>query len=217
MKAIQQTLREMTTITKNSALTSRINSQFQQNHKQVDTNPAAWFKPSPDIWTPAPKDPDVWDPPTPPVPARTNRAGNVGKKNERKSVLPHVQKVAPNSRKSTANKPSTNGKTTSRKTATPATDDDSKEDDQQSQEDDKEQKFQPSSHIEAELVDILERDILQKNPNVKWDDIADLQDAKRLLEEAVVLPMWMPDYFKGELVVLVTFFYNYFHGIKNRR
>lgn len=42
-----------------------------------------------------------------------------------------------------------------------------------------------------------ERDILQKNPNIHWDDIADLTEAKRLLEEAVVLPMWMPDYFKG--------------------
>lgn len=41
-----------------------------------------------------------------------------------------------------------------------------------------------------------ERDILQKNPNIRWDDIADLHEAKRLLEEAVVLPMWMPDYFK---------------------
>lgn len=41
-----------------------------------------------------------------------------------------------------------------------------------------------------------ERDILQKNPNIHWDDIADLTEAKRLLEEAVVLPMWMPDYFK---------------------
>lgn len=31
---------------------------------------------------------------------------------------------------------------------------------------------------------------------MRWSDIADLQDAKRLLEEAVVLPMLMPDYFK---------------------
>lgn len=44
---------------------------------------------------------------------------------------------------------------------------------------------------------MLERDILQKNPNVRWDDIADLQEAKKLLEEAVVLPMWMPEFFKG--------------------
>lgn len=51
--------------------------------------------------------------------------------------------------------------------------------------------------MDRELVDILERDIVQKNPNIHWDDIADLQEAKRLLEEAVVLPMWMPDFFKG--------------------
>lgn len=42
----------------------------------------------------------------------------------------------------------------------------------------------------------LERDIVQKDPNVRWTDIADLTEAKRLLEEAVVLPMWMPDFFK---------------------
>lgn len=53
---------------------------------------------------------------------------------------------------------------------------------------------------ERELADILERDIIQKNPNVKWDDIADLHEAKRLLEEAVVLPLWMPEYFKGDQI-----------------
>lgn len=52
--------------------------------------------------------------------------------------------------------------------------------------------------MERELADVLERDIVQKNPNIRWDDIADLQEAKRLLEEAVVLPMWMPEFFKGK-------------------
>ena len=33
--------------------------------------------------------------------------------------------------------------------------------------------------------------------SVNRDDIAGLKEAKRLLEEAVVLPLWMPDYFKG--------------------
>ena len=53
------------------------------------------------------------------------------------------------------------------------------------------------SGYDKDLVDMLERDIVQKGPNIHWDDIADLQEAKRLLEEAVVLPMWMPDFFKG--------------------
>jgi len=38
---------------------------------------------------------------------------------------------------------------------------------------------------------------LSTRPNVSWDDVADLEEAKRLLEEAVVLPLLMPDYFQG--------------------
>ncbi|XP_053615642.1 katanin p60 ATPase-containing subunit A1 isoform X2 [Plodia interpunctella] len=62
---------------------------------------------------------------------------------------------------------------------------------------DEERRFEPASAADVDLVDMLERDIVQKNPNIRWDDIADLTEAKRLLEEAVVLPMWMPDFFKG--------------------
>lgn len=57
-------------------------------------------------------------------------------------------------------------------------------------------KFDPSGH-DKDLVEALERDILLRDPNVKWNDIAGLKEAKRLLEEAIVLPLWMPDYFKG--------------------
>ncbi|CAG9759385.1 unnamed protein product [Ceutorhynchus assimilis] len=59
-----------------------------------------------------------------------------------------------------------------------------------------EKKFECNG-MERELADVLERDIVQKNPNIRWDDIADLHEAKRLLEEAVVLPMWMPEFFTG--------------------
>lgn len=51
--------------------------------------------------------------------------------------------------------------------------------------------------VDKELVEMIERDIVDFNANVHWDDIAELHEAKGLLEEAVVLPMWMPDYFKG--------------------
>jgi katanin p60 ATPase-containing subunit A1 len=50
---------------------------------------------------------------------------------------------------------------------------------------------------DKELREMIERDMLDKQPGVRWDDIAGLTDAKRLLEEAVVLPLLMPDYFQG--------------------
>lgn len=54
---------------------------------------------------------------------------------------------------------------------------------------------------------MLERDVLETTPGVRWDDVAGLSEAKRLLEEAVVLPLWMPEYFqvllmKDDLVLL---------------
>jgi len=50
---------------------------------------------------------------------------------------------------------------------------------------------------DLDLVQALERDIVSENPNVKWTDIAGNKEAKRLLEEAVVLPLLIPDYFTG--------------------
>ena len=54
-----------------------------------------------------------------------------------------------------------------------------------------------SDSPDKHLIEMIERDILESTPSVKWDDIADLTQAKSLLEEAVVLPLWMPDYFQG--------------------
>ena len=50
---------------------------------------------------------------------------------------------------------------------------------------------------EQKLVNLLEREMLQRNPGTSWNDIAGLNDAKSLLQEAVVLPLLMPDYFRG--------------------
>lgn len=50
-----------------------------------------------------------------------------------------------------------------------------------------------------ELAAYLQRDILIENPNVKFTDIIGLDDAKRLIKEAVMLPLKYPDYFTGIL------------------
>lgn len=50
---------------------------------------------------------------------------------------------------------------------------------------------------DARMVEIIERDIIDQRCNVSWDDIASLDDAKRLLKEAVVLPLLMPELFTG--------------------
>jgi len=44
---------------------------------------------------------------------------------------------------------------------------------------------------------MLEKDMLEKNPNVEFDDIADLDATKKTLQEAVLLPILMPEYFVG--------------------
>ena len=44
---------------------------------------------------------------------------------------------------------------------------------------------------------MVEREVVDMNPNVSFDDIAELDTAKRALTEAVVLPLLMPDFFIG--------------------
>ena len=66
-----------------------------------------------------------------------------------------------------------------------------------SDEDAEPKKFVPSNDADRELVDMIERDILDKHPSVRWNDVAGLSEAKRLLEEAVVLPRLMPEFFRG--------------------
>jgi len=50
---------------------------------------------------------------------------------------------------------------------------------------------------DTDLINMIEREVLVVNPNVQFDDIADLDETKKLLQEAVLLPILMPDYFRG--------------------
>ena len=50
---------------------------------------------------------------------------------------------------------------------------------------------------DTDLIEMVEREVVEMNPNVNFDDIAELDSAKRALTEAVVLPLLMPDFFVG--------------------
>ncbi|XP_064653294.1 katanin p60 ATPase-containing subunit A-like 2 isoform X2 [Lineus longissimus] len=50
-----------------------------------------------------------------------------------------------------------------------------------------------------ELAQVISRDIYSEDPNVRWEDIIGLDNAKRLVKEAVVYPIKYPQLFKGIL------------------
>ncbi|KAK4421077.1 Katanin p60 ATPase-containing subunit A-like 2 [Sesamum alatum] len=55
-----------------------------------------------------------------------------------------------------------------------------------------------SAEVRA-LAESLSRDIIRGSPDVKWETIKGLENAKRLLKEAVVMPIKYPKYFTGLL------------------
>jgi katanin p60 ATPase-containing subunit A1 len=57
--------------------------------------------------------------------------------------------------------------------------------------------FRSEEPEEQRLVSVLEREMLSRHPNIPWTDIAGLHEAKGLLQEAVILPILMPEYFQG--------------------
>lgn len=71
----------------------------------------------------------------------------------------------------------------------------------------RDEKVFDATGYELHLVETLERDILQKNPDVRWKDVIGLDDAKSVLQEAMVLPLVMPDYFK--VINFILYFFNY--------
>jgi len=60
----------------------------------------------------------------------------------------------------------------------------------------------PAMAANAELRELagwLQRDMIQTNPNVRWDAIAELDGVKRVLKESLVMPLRYPEYFTGLL------------------
>ena len=131
----------------------------------------------------ASRDRDVWSPP-PPKPRVANRAPAAV--NRAPPARSHVAQSRSSAPKAPA--PSRGGRGAVRpERAKPSTGKSGKSD---------EKKFDGSGY-DKDLVDALERDIVQRNPNVSWDSVAGLEEPKKLLKEAVILPLIMPDFFKG--------------------
>ena len=53
------------------------------------------------------------------------------------------------------------------------------------------------SSIEEKLIEMIESEIITRNPCLKWDDIAGLEFAKKTVNEVIVWPLKRPDLFKG--------------------
>eukprot|EP00850_Spirogloea_muscicola_P007121 SM000035S13101 [mRNA] locus=s35:459048:462873:+ [translate_table: standard] len=52
-------------------------------------------------------------------------------------------------------------------------------------------------NLEPRLLEHVSNEIMQKNPNTTWDDIAGLEHAKRSVYEAVIMPLLAPHLFTG--------------------
>ncbi|KAL3882687.1 hypothetical protein ACJMK2_029001 [Sinanodonta woodiana] len=136
------------------------------------------------------RDPDVWPPPTP-VEHRPSP-------NIRGGIRVAPKKDAPTSKYRPAGKPNAPSDRDKKRVGGPSYGGgrDRDKGKEKRKDEEAEKKFDPSGY-DKDLVENLERDIVQRNPNVHWEDIADLVEAKKLLQEAVVLPLIIPDFFKG--------------------
>ncbi|MFX1577392.1 MAG: AAA family ATPase [Promethearchaeota archaeon] len=50
---------------------------------------------------------------------------------------------------------------------------------------------------DKELQEDIDSMIIKEKPDVKWEDVADLEEAKQALRESVILPLLRPDLFTG--------------------
>jgi len=55
----------------------------------------------------------------------------------------------------------------------------------------------PYTRDDKDLVSVIEREVMSHNLVVAWESVAGLKEAKKLLNEAVILPTLLPDYFTG--------------------
>lgn len=47
------------------------------------------------------------------------------------------------------------------------------------------------------MVELIENEIMEKQLNINWNDIAGLEFAKKTIQEIIIWPMLRPDIFRG--------------------
>eukprot|EP01083_Nonionella_stella_P083621 231275_1 len=141
---------------------------------------------------PEKRDPDVWAPPKPllkdnvqnkPPPRAYSRPGS-GRHTSSRRTPENVTRSVGSSRSRVRQQ---------RKAQVPRFPSKQKRD----KKEDEENKPEKFADGDPHLISIIEQEILDTGVNVKWEDIAELHQAKELLKEACILPLLMPDYFKG--------------------
>lgn len=130
-----------------------------------------------------------------------NNSNNPNNKNKivlKAPLPPQAKRIGNNSSSSNKN----NGKVVSGGARPPASSDNSNDTGEEGDEEQGEPERVKYSDLhrntpDFELIDRLEREILDLAPNIRWSDIAGLDDAKGVLQEAVVLPIMCPGFFSG--------------------
>ncbi|CAH2067982.1 unnamed protein product [Thlaspi arvense] len=148
-------------------------------------------------------DPDVWRPPTRDVssrrPARSGQSGTRKSPQDGAWARGPTTRTAPSSRGARGGATSKSAASSRSSTSVKkgAASKSSKAESMNGDAEDGKSKRGLYEGPDEDLAAMLERDVLDSTPGVRWDDVAGLSEAKRLLEEAVVLPLWMPEYFQG--------------------
>ncbi|CAG8541954.1 17884_t:CDS:10 [Dentiscutata erythropus] len=52
-------------------------------------------------------------------------------------------------------------------------------------------------NIDPKMIEMIQNEIMDRTPNISWEDIAGLEHAKKTIQEAVTWPMLRPDIFTG--------------------
>jgi katanin p60 ATPase-containing subunit A1 len=166
-------------------------------------DPDIWPPPpdrDPDVWSPPPdRDPDVWPHLIPVKHKPGHQIKNLQSPQACKSGIAK-QNARPQRTANTGKRPNPRGRKQDENPRAVKKEDmneDNKAQSDKGKEFKEERKNFDCSCRDCDLIDIVERDILQNKPNIHWDDIVDLHDAKRSLQEAALFPIWFPDYFKG--------------------